>query len=346
MIIASPWSRGGNVCSQVFDHTSVLQFLEDFLNKKFNKEIKQTNISEWRRTVCGNLTSVFNLYTGQHSEKLPFLARDPLIEKIYNAQFKNEPSDFRKLSALEIEQINRDPTSSPCMPQQEKGVRPACPLPYQLYVHGKLSPDKKKFELTMKAGNKVFGERSAGSPFNVYAPGLYLSRGDENTKRKTLESVRTWHYAVTAGDALTDLWPLPSFENENYHLRVYGPNGFFREFTGNNQDPSLQIECNYQHNRLFKNKLTGNVELKIKNISNYDSYQLEIEDRSYGNKAIHKKISPSEEETILLDTGRSFGWYDFIVRLKGNTFFSQRFAGRVETGKESFSDPVMGKVKI
>ncbi|MEO5908063.1 MAG: phospholipase C, phosphocholine-specific [Ginsengibacter sp.] len=346
MIIASPWSRGGNVCSQVFDHTSVLQFLEEFLNKKFNKEIKQTNISEWRRTVCGNLTSVFKLYTGQHSEKLPFLPRDPLIEKIYNAQFKNEPSDFRKLSALEIKQINRDPSSSPWMPQQEKGVRPSCPLPYQLYAHGKLSPDKKKFELTMKAGNEVFGKDSAGSPFNVYGLGLYLSMDDEAAKRKTYESVRAWHYAVTAGDALTDLWPLTSFVNENYHLRVYGPNGFFREFTGNNQDPSLLIECNYQQNRLFKNKLTGNLELKIKNTSNNDSYQLEVEDRSYGNKAIHKTISPSEEETILLDSRRGFGWYDFRVCIKDDTAFSQRFAGRVETGKESFSDPVMGKVKI
>ena len=33
MILASPWSRGGKVCSQVFDHTSPLQFLEAFLNK-------------------------------------------------------------------------------------------------------------------------------------------------------------------------------------------------------------------------------------------------------------------------------------------------------------------------
>ena len=35
LIVASPWSRGGYVNSQVFDHTSILQFLEVFLNKKF-----------------------------------------------------------------------------------------------------------------------------------------------------------------------------------------------------------------------------------------------------------------------------------------------------------------------
>src|SRR5690606_12207294 len=37
MIIASPWSRGGKVCSQVFDHTSTLRFLEEFLNAKYKK---------------------------------------------------------------------------------------------------------------------------------------------------------------------------------------------------------------------------------------------------------------------------------------------------------------------
>jgi phospholipase C len=39
MIIASPWSRGGKVCSQVFDHTSTLQFLETFINEKRKKNM-------------------------------------------------------------------------------------------------------------------------------------------------------------------------------------------------------------------------------------------------------------------------------------------------------------------
>ncbi|MBB5356964.1 phosphocholine-specific phospholipase C [Rhodanobacter sp. ANJX3] len=54
MIIVSPWTYGGRVCSQVFDHTSVLQFLE----QRF--AVKETNISAWRRAVCGDLTSAFN----------------------------------------------------------------------------------------------------------------------------------------------------------------------------------------------------------------------------------------------------------------------------------------------
>src|SRR6476620_122443 len=48
LVIASPWSRGGFVCSEVFDHTSSLQFLETFLSSKFKKKIEETNISKWR----------------------------------------------------------------------------------------------------------------------------------------------------------------------------------------------------------------------------------------------------------------------------------------------------------
>ncbi|HEY4082881.1 MAG TPA: phospholipase C, phosphocholine-specific [Burkholderiaceae bacterium] len=52
-IIISPWTAGGWVCSQPFDHTSVLQFLEQFTG------VKESNISDWRRQTFGDLTSAF-----------------------------------------------------------------------------------------------------------------------------------------------------------------------------------------------------------------------------------------------------------------------------------------------
>jgi phospholipase C len=341
MIVASPWSRGGKVCSQVFDHTSTLQFLEEFLNKKFNKNIKETNISGWRRAVCGKLTSVFTVYDDK-KEKLPFLSLDPFVEKIYNARFKEEPSNFKKLTADEIQQINRDPASSKLMPQQEPGIKAANPLPYQLYADGKLSDDKKNFEIKMQAKNEVFAGESAGSPFNVYAPGEYLPAASEKNSVKTFEPVRAWHYAITAGDSLTDSWPLDAFKNGEYHLRIYGPNGFFREFAGNSKDPQIHIECDYQHSRLLKNKLTGNVELKIAN-SDQNPFTIIITDNAYKNDPVSKKITPSGEETIILDLKKSSGWYDFSVAAKGHPAFTKRYAGRVETGKETISDPFMGR---
>jgi phospholipase C len=52
-IIVSPWTAGGWVSSQPFDHTSVLQFLEKFTG------VREPNISDWRRQTFGDLTSAF-----------------------------------------------------------------------------------------------------------------------------------------------------------------------------------------------------------------------------------------------------------------------------------------------
>ena len=49
---------------------------------------------------------------------------------------------------------------------------------------------------------------------------------------------------------------------------------------------------------------------------------------------------------VLLNLKASFGWYDFSVKIEGFEPFEQRFAGRVETGKESFSDPLMGRLEL
>ena len=56
-IIVSPWTAGGWVCSQPFDHTSVLQFLERFTG------VAEPNITAWRRKTFGDMTSVFRFDT-------------------------------------------------------------------------------------------------------------------------------------------------------------------------------------------------------------------------------------------------------------------------------------------
>ena len=78
MVIVSPWTRGGYVCSEVFDHTSSLQFLETFLHKKTNKPIHEPNITQWRRTICGDLTSAFRPYNGEAIHKPDFIQEGAL----------------------------------------------------------------------------------------------------------------------------------------------------------------------------------------------------------------------------------------------------------------------------
>jgi len=334
LVIASPWSRGGWVNSQVFDHTSTLQFLEHFLKNKSGKEIVFDRISQWRRTVCGNLDSVFRQDNGEKLTTLPFLEKNAFIESVHKAKFKNVPSNYKKLTKEEIEQINKDAQSSPFMPQQEKGTRPSCALPYELYAEGKLSADKKTFHVEMKVARETFGQKTAGAPFNIYAPGRH---GNEN--------VKLWAYAVAPGDSLPDKWALKDFENGIYHLRVYGPNGFFREFRGDVNDPIADIVCRYQLSASDTKKLTGNIELNISNTG--DSYPLtvEIKDNAFKTGTIEKTVDAANKNTrILLDLSKSSGWYDFSVKIKGHDLFEKRYAGRVETGRHSISDPVMGGV--
>ncbi|MDP4212844.1 MAG: phospholipase C, phosphocholine-specific [Bacteroidota bacterium] len=322
MIIASPWSRGGYVNSQVFDHTSTLQFIEHFLNRKFGKDITETNITDWRRTVCGDLSSIFRQYNGERITGLPFIEKNPFIEGIYNAKFRNVPSNYKALTESEIEQINHAPASSAYMPQQEKGIRPACALPYELFADGNYDAANKQFTITLGAGNKFFKEHAAGAPFIVYA----RNYGQRDFK--------DFNYAVKAGDQLQDAWPVNGFGNNQYHLQVYGPNGFFREFEGNVHDPMIAVSVRHLVN--------GNAEISFTNKSSKD-YPVEISDKTYHNHPVTKHIKANSTITVIpFDLSKSFGWYDLGISLSGVSLFSKRFAGRVETGKESKSDPAFG----
>jgi phospholipase C len=55
-IIVSPWTAGGWVCSEPFDHTSNLRFLERLTG------VKCPNISDWRRNAFGDFTSAFRFH--------------------------------------------------------------------------------------------------------------------------------------------------------------------------------------------------------------------------------------------------------------------------------------------
>jgi phospholipase C len=58
--IVSPWTAGGFVCSEVFDHTSLIRIIE----ARFG--VHEPNISAWRRQTCGDLTSAFR-FSGRPS---------------------------------------------------------------------------------------------------------------------------------------------------------------------------------------------------------------------------------------------------------------------------------------
>lgn len=345
MIVASPWSRGGRVNSQVFDHTSVLQFMEEFLSAKTGEPLRETNISTWRRTICGNLSSVFSPYGGEKIAYPTPVDKQAFIKSIYNAKFKELPSGYKALEPGEVQQVNQNQAASPVMPAQEPGTRDSCALPYELQVSGGLDKAGKAFSVKFQASDSAFGQKSAGAPFNVSAPGNYL-RAEADPASPVYEACRSWVYAVAAGDTLEDSWPLSAFEGGNYGIEVYGPNGFFRSFRGNEKDPVLVIEDAYEPGTSGPGALADKLLVKVRNNGAAGTIKVGMTDLGYGAGRQQKDISAGSQVTFVADTGNSHGWYDFTIRAEGYGEFEQRFAGRVETGALRRSDPVMGNLSL
>jgi phospholipase C len=101
-IIVSPWTTGGWVCSQPFDHASVLQFLERFTG------VREPNVSDWRRKTFGDLTSAFHFNTAQD--------RPPLLP---------DTSGMLRLAHYEAAELPEPvfPGKNQRFPQQERGTR-------------------------------------------------------------------------------------------------------------------------------------------------------------------------------------------------------------------------------
>jgi len=337
MIIASPWTRGGWVNSQLCDHTSNIQFMEQFFERKLGKKIRETNISDWRRAVSGNLLSAFRAADDRQPQVEP-VDRNRFIEQIQQAKNKKLPTNFAKLSADQIQEINRGARTSGHVYRQEEGIRPSNPLPYELYADGGLSADKTVFELRLKAGSDVHGAASAGSPFNVYLRNVRVrSRARKADPAAADMLVAT--YALKAGDTMPVSIPLSLFRDGSYEIEVHGPNGFCRSFSGDANDPKLDVLVSYEKRG---GGLTGNTQVCLASRSEAQP-AVRIVDNSYNTGAQRRALAAGKKEVVLVPSARSHGWYDFSVEIDGSKIL-RRYAGRVETGRSSFSDPLMGGV--
>ena len=337
MMVASPWSKGGYVNSQVFDHTSSLMFLEKFLSHKTGKQIKSENISPWRRAICGDLTSIFRPYNGENLNVPARLKKEKVIAEIQNAKLKPEQVTPTALNKTEIDKINShfpfEKDASIFAPVQEKGTRLACALPYQLFVDSELNDQKAEVKLNFVSGKTAFGQKfeSAGAPFNVYTKGTYKK-----------EPGKTWAFAVKAGDKIDGTWNIAGFDNEIYNLVVNGPNGFYREFKGSKADPRLSLVCIYERSGVVK-KLSGNIQLLFENSEN-STLEIKINDNAYNANSKTIIILANSKKTVSLNLQKSKGWYDFVISIVDKNDFLKHYAGHVETGEESISDPFMGGI--
>ncbi|WP_440533533.1 phosphocholine-specific phospholipase C [Variovorax sp. YR566] len=302
LYVLSPWSRGGWVNSQVFDHTSVLRFIE----ARFG--VKEPNISPYRRAVCGDLTSAFNFAT-PNSEALPTLT---------GRKNRTEADKLR----LDQEALTQVPLPlDPQLPKQPIGTRPSRALPYELHTSAKADVVNGKLQLLFLNTGK------AAAVFHVYD-----KRHLDRLPRR---------YMVEAGKKLDDTWAAMADDAGLYDLWVLGPNGFHRHFKGNlntlRAGDAAQPEV-----RVCYDIANGNVYLNMRN-DGKATCKLTIVAKAYRTDGPWTAtVNGGANVDQPWDLAASGQWYDFAVTCDADPAYYRRFAGRVETGKHTVSDPAMG----
>jgi phospholipase C len=172
-LVVSPWSKGGYVNSQVFDHTSVVQFIE----KCFG--VYEANISPWRRAVAGDLTSVFN-FANPNDTPPTLPSTGPFLPPIDELAGGNVNTFIPSLGTVTVG-----------IPPQEIGVRPAKALPYEMNVSAVVNASASSVVLT-------FSNTGAGSTAVVF----------QVRTNNPKDLVRT--YTVEPGESLSDTWNVTS----------------------------------------------------------------------------------------------------------------------------------------
>ncbi|WP_447640034.1 MULTISPECIES: phosphocholine-specific phospholipase C [Chitinophagaceae] len=325
-IVASPWTRGGYVNSQVFDHTSVVQFLENFATRKSKQKVICPNVTDWRRAVCGDLHSLFRPYNGEKIEEPTYLNRNEYVQRIDKAQYQPLPTVMDALSDEMVDKIRTDKAVLKSYLQQEKGSRKSNALPYELSAN--LQKNDGTITLHFEAGKKLFKEKSAGSPFTVYALNDYK-------KKDAMESGANWNFTVAAGDKLSYDWRLANFARNEYKLAVHGPNGFYRLFQGNASDPKLDVAVS---DIVLKGKQYGALTLSLQNKES-KSLTITINDNAYGKSILTKTVSANTGSNINILLEDSFGWYDFTIAVASYDNFKITYAGHAENGDGYMTDP-------
>jgi phospholipase C len=196
MIVISPWSKGGWVNSEVFDHTSLIRFIERRFGSQYSG-LQENNITKWRRAVAGDLTSAFNFAE-------PNTATVPLPSTIAYIP----PDKTKHPNYVPVPPVNQ------ALPVQEPGVRPSRAVPYELHVRGQA--DFADGVVKIYFGNTG----KAVAVYQVYS-------GDGQTG--------PWTYTVAPNAEIFDTWSITVSDQDGYDLSVFGPNGFLRVFKGSNQ---------------------------------------------------------------------------------------------------------------
>jgi phospholipase C len=314
LLLVSPWTRGGWVTSEVSDHTSVVQFLEKW-TAALGKPAVCPNISAWRRSVCGDLTSAFDFAN-------PVFGMPDLPDP---GQPIGEPqSGYHPVPA------------NNAMPAQEPGTKPARPLPYQPNanldgfthrsngaVQANLSFSNSGPHVSKASHFSVYNNAAAGVNLAAYpakSPGQYTVGPSPKSGNQTVSG--SVEIGAGSGDG-------------TYDLTVVGPNRFLRHFTGDvsatgvtAQVTALYYQGGFGPKPMLALKLTNSGEetLTFTVTSNYYSKEPA---RTYH---VHAHSSATH---VVDPLAASNGWYDLSVTVSGDGSWLRRYIGHLEDGMAS-----------
>lgn len=194
-------------------------------------------------------------------------------------------------------------------------------MPYALDVNAKL--DNNGFEITFETTVPVKSKKKIGVPFQVRGHMNYGSLGVG----------QVWNFAVKEDEPLKYVWNMDQLKDNHVEMEVHGPNGFYRMFKLHKERPHAIVVRQYQKKDA--------IALQLKQLNNYYTYL--IRDRSYGSFESFA-IGQSFLNSKILDFTQSHGWYDLEVTCKEDPELLFVFAGHIENGKPSKTDPLMGNV--
>jgi phospholipase C len=310
MVVVSPWTRGGWVDSHVYDHTSVIRFLETWTSAVGTPAVCP-NISAWRRQVCGDLTGAFDFAHPTYG--LPSL---PATGTVIGQSFCNA-------------QVNPAPATN-AMPVQETGTKPARALPYQ--------PNAWVSKLEFDANNQILlwitmanqgSQAKAGAHFAAYA-NAYRSGGP-------------WQYTVgpSAGGvdgSTSDFFNIgANYGNGAYDLTVTGPNRFLRRFTGNATTSGKTAEATTSY-AVAPNTGAQALWIAMTNTGT-SAVTFTVTSNHYRTDGpwTYQVAAGATVSDYFNAVTIANGWYDFTVTVSGDSSWSRRVTGHIETGAASVS---------
>ncbi|MCJ2177821.1 phosphocholine-specific phospholipase C [Novosphingobium album (ex Hu et al. 2023)] len=300
-VIVSPWSRGGAVCSQLFDHTSVLQFME----ARFG--VREPNISTWRRSVCGDLTSAFDFSTPN--------ADTAAFDFPSTADFQQRVAQSAAGTANAIPDKQQPG-------RQMEGRRRHRTLPYRFRTEAGIT-DQGRLRIALHNAGKV------GVTFTVH---------DNHDK------LEPWHYTIGGGDSFaSEQWHDDGLADA-CDLTLAGPNGYMRRYAGTLGAAASRLEAGFAEVEGERGaQLTlfnhggepANFELEM------DATYAAAKPATST-----VRVEPGKHANIPLPLAATQGWYDLTVTAKNDPAFLRRFAGKVDDGRDGLTDPGIGMMRV